>query len=164
MVDFRFSNEQTPSNTASVVSLLEKPRLWIPGTDYPDYAEWLGKTSEELETEQKRAMIAFLGHEPVGSVVYQRHKTKPTVLEIKNISVSPDVRGRYVAGFLLRNTEIEGAKHDFPECTEIAVDTKVDNLAMTAFLMAQHYQPTVVTDLYGLTEVADLMFAKTVNE
>src|ERR1700740_2677910 len=118
MVDFRFSNEQTSAHTANVISILEKPRLWVPGSDYPDYFEWLGKVGEELEHEHKRAMVAYAGNNPVGSVVYQRSKTSPKTLEIKNISVSPDVRGRHVASFLLRNTEIEGSNNDFPGCTE----------------------------------------------
>lgn len=160
MKDFRFSNEQTSAHTANVMSVLERPRLWIPQTDYPDYFEWLGKVGEELETEQKRAMLAYFGSVPVGSVVYQRSKTNPKSLEVKNISVSPDVRGRHVASFLLRNAEIEGSRQDFTGCTEAIVDTKLTNSGMIAFLIDQHYLPIQITDLYGLTSNADVVLTK----
>jgi ribosomal protein S18 acetylase RimI-like enzyme len=162
MLDFRFSNEQTSGHTAGVMSVLEKPRLWIPTKDYPDYFDWLGKVGEELEDQQKRAMVAYQGKEPVGSIVYQRCKTNPSVLEIKNISVNPDLRGRHIASFLLRNTEIEGSHYDFPGCTEVVVDTKLDNHDMAAFLIAQSYLPSRIRDLYGLTGVADIILAKAI--
>lgn len=161
MADFRFTNEHGSSELGNVVGILEQPRLWIPSTtDYPDYDEWIQKTQEQIELGSKRAMLAYFGREPVGTVVYQRHETRPGVVAIRNISVSPDAKGRYVGSFLLRNTELEAVTQDYPECNEILVDTKISNSGMISFLIGHGYQLEEVTDLYGLGAGVDAVFAK----
>lgn len=158
MKEFRFINEFPASRTDEIAEYLTGPRLWIPRTDYPDVLDWAQKVHTELKAEIKRAMVAYQGGEIVGVTVYQRDKRNPKALEIKNLTVRPDVRGRHVASFLLRNAEIEGAA-EFR--TEIAIcDAKATNIAIKFFLLRQHYQIVDQTDLYGLGAGEDLIFRK----
>ena len=163
MADFRFTNEYSPSQREGVLDVLRRPRLWVPNTDYPDYQQWLGKVESQLSDNEKRAMVAYLGLAAVGAIVYQRHESKPGTVEIKNISVQPATRGRYVGSFLLRNVELEATHHDFPECNKLIVDTKTSNLDMITFLIRHHYSIAGIDDLYRLDAGPDATLAKTVG-
>jgi ribosomal protein S18 acetylase RimI-like enzyme len=160
MADFRFTNEHRASEVGNVIGALERPRLWVPANDYPDYYEWLQKTEQQIGSGQKRAMLAYSGLEPVGTIIYQRHECRPGCVEIRNISVDPSVRGRYVGSFLLRNTEAEAVQRDFVDCQEMVIDTKVANSDMIAFLLKHGYKLAEVTDLYGLSAGEDAVFTK----
>lgn len=91
-------------------------------------------------------------------MVYQRHKAVPSALEIKNITVRPDMRGRFIAGFLLRNAEIEGAA-DYG-VREVIVDAKARNVAIRAYLWRQGYRRRGEEDLYGLGAGQDVVYGK----
>lgn len=160
MAEFRITNEHSSSEVGNVIGLMERPRLWVPETDYPDYYEWLQKTEAQVNSGKKRAMLAYSGREPVGTVVYQQHENRPNTVEIRNISVSPDMRGRYIGSFLLRNTEVDAINEDFPECNQVMVDTKITNTDMIAFLLRHGYQLEEITDLYGLSAGQDAVFTK----
>ncbi|MDB5170433.1 MAG: hypothetical protein JWO35_127 [Candidatus Saccharibacteria bacterium] len=164
MANFQFTNEHRMSDVGNIIGVLEKPRLWVPESDYPDYYYWLEKVESELGTQQKRAMLAYAGAVPVGVVLYQKHRTRHNTVEIKNISVSPDQRGRYVGSFLLKNAEVEALNSDYPECTSVVVDTKATNTGMVDFLVRHRYAPAGVTDLYGLGAGDDILFAKTLGQ
>ena len=97
MLDIRFSNQPNGRNIDAASELLVRPRLWVPGGDYPAHAEWVDMTLAQIEEERKRAMVAYIGDEQVGVLVYQRHKTDPLKLEIKNLSIEPQARGRATA-------------------------------------------------------------------
>ena len=120
---FAFTNEQGIARADEVVDYLRGPRLWVPRADYPDYDEWLGRVHCQLKSEEKRVMLALDRDAVVGAVVYQRHRADPRLLELKNVSVLPDARGRHVAAFLLRNVELEGAR-DYPGVVAATVDAK----------------------------------------
>lgn len=90
--------------------------------------------------------------------MYQRHKKYADALEIKNVTVHPDVRGRHVASFLLRNAEIEGC-HDF-HTNRVLVDAKSHNVAIRAFLLKGGYLPLTCVDLYGLGAGEDVVYCK----
>src|SRR3990172_1913608 len=109
-MDFRFTTEYPFSRLDEIVSYLLGPRLWIPHTDYPDFEDWSQKAYLELKKEAKRAIIAISQNQIVGVVIYQRHKKIREALELKNLTVRPDQRGRYIASFLLRNAELEGSR------------------------------------------------------
>jgi ribosomal protein S18 acetylase RimI-like enzyme len=81
-------------------------------------------------------------------------------LEIKNISVDPEAEGRYIGSFLLRNSEIEAAKVDFPDIEHVTIDTKRTNQGMVEFLLDHGYQLQEVTDLYGTGTGLDAVFTK----
>jgi ribosomal protein S18 acetylase RimI-like enzyme len=164
MADFRFTNEHTQSELGNVTDIIERPRLWIPSVvDYPNYYDWTEKVEAEINTGQKRAMLAYSGREAIGTVVYQRHQELTGVVEIKNISVSPDSRGRYVGSFLLRNVELEATNQDYPECDEVLVDTKVTNGEMISFLLKHGYKLKEVEDLYDLGTALDAVFYKSLS-
>lgn len=163
MAEFRFTNEYSPSQREGVMEVLRRPRLWVPEADYPDYRHWLSKVESQLTESEKRAMVSYFGQDAVGAIVYQRHQTRPKTVEIKNISIQPDARGRYVGSFLLRNVELEATHHDFPECNELVVDTKVSNLDMITFLMRHHYSIAGIDDLYQLGAGQDAVFTKTIG-
>lgn len=158
---FQFTNEYPVSRLDEIVNYLMGPRLWIPHGDYPDFLDWADKVHRELKKESKRAMLALENNDIVGVTVYQRHKTSPEALEIKNLTVRPDKRGRYVASFLLRNSEIEGAK-DF-KSKRILCDAKAKNFAIKSFLIKNHYQVLAKDDLYGKNGGEDLIYTKYVQ-
>lgn len=160
MRDFRFTNELNTHELGDTIGVLRRPRLWVPEADYPDYHYWLDKAEAELANGSKRAMLAYAGREPIGAVLYQRYKEDAMSVEIKNISVSPDMRGRYIGAFMLRNTEAEALAFDYPGSRRMVVDTKAANAGMVGFLLRQGYQPQGATDLYGLGAGIDITFAK----
>jgi ribosomal protein S18 acetylase RimI-like enzyme len=161
MKEFRFTNDNTRREASDVIGVLRSPRLWIPTeVDYPDYATWLLKVEAQIVSGEKRAMVARHGRQAVGAVVYGRHQTQPDAVEIKNISIVPEARGRYVGGFLVRNTEVEAVGNDFPGTSRVMVDTKTTNADMINFLNEQSYQVIDVTDLYGLGAGPDAVLEK----
>lgn len=141
-----------------VADYLRGPRLWVPRTDYPDFEEWLQRAHAQLKSEEKRAVLALSGGDIVGAVIYQRHRRDAGVLEIKNVSVRPDARGRHVASFLLRNAEVEGAA-DF-SCLSATADTKAGNFAMRSYLVRNGYSLSGGLDLYGLSSGEDAIYTK----
>jgi hypothetical protein len=68
MTEFRITNEHRFSEVGNVIDVLQRPRLWVPETDYPDYAEWLEKVEDQLHTDEKRAMLAYQDRNPRGTV------------------------------------------------------------------------------------------------
>lgn len=87
-------------------------------------------------------------------------KPIPEALEVKNITVRPDQRGRHIASFLLRNAEIEG-RADF-QSTHVLVDTKARNFPIRAYLTKNGYHVKGVTDLYGLGAGEDIVYRKAI--
>jgi ribosomal protein S18 acetylase RimI-like enzyme len=165
MKEFRFNNDHTSAEVADIVDVLRQPRLWIPTEkDYPDHGSWLDKTEDLIISGKKRAMAAYMGQDAVGTVIYQRDPKETTSLEIRNISVSDDARGRYVGSFLLRNAEIEAALNDFPGIVRYVVDTKASNVEMIAFLESQGYSIQDITDLYSLDAGLDVVMSKPINK
>lgn len=164
MAELRFTNELSQSDVGNVAGTLLRPRLWIPTeADYPGHGEWVLKTEAQLAEGQKRAMVAYQGLHMIGAVIYQRHPTRPGIVEMKNLSVTDDARGRYIGSFLLRNAEIEATSNDFPDCTTIVGDTKLTNLEMIKFVIKHGYTIQEVDDLYRLSVGLDAVFSKTVT-
>jgi hypothetical protein len=157
-MEFHFTNEYKSSSLDEIVTYLAGPRLWIANQDYPDYFNWLQKVHEQLRHETKRALVAFENNRIVGVSVYQLYPKDKDFLEIKNLTIRPEAEGRYIASFLLRNTEIEGSR-DF-NCHKIICDSKFGNLAVRSFLCKHHYRPREIIDLYGLKGGEDIVYTK----
>ena len=157
-MEITFTSDAAPARADELVDYLRGPRLWIPQLDYPDFDRWADKVHAQLKTQEKRALVALSARAVVGAVVYQRHKAVPSALEIKNITVRPDMRGRFIAGFLLRNAEIEGAA-DYG-VREVIVDAKARNVAIRAYLWRQGYRRRGEEDLYGLGAGQDVVYGK----
>ena len=160
-MDFRFTNEYPVSKIDEIVSYLLGPRLWIPKQDYPDFLDWADKVHEELKKDLKKAIIALSFNDVVGVLIYQKHKKEADVLEIKNLTVRPDVRGRHIASFLFRNAEIEGCR-EF-ESKYAICDAKANNFAIKNFLLKQKYSIKDKRDLYQVNSGEDLIFTKPIS-
>jgi len=159
-MDFKFTNEYSNSKIDEIVSYLLGPRLWIPQIDYPDFFDWADKAHKELKMNNKRALVAFSGSNIVGVTIYQRHKKFKDALEIKNLTVRPDMQGRYIASFLLRNSEVEGAR-DF-HSKYILCDAKAHNYAIRLFLLRNKYEILSKSDLYSIGSGDDLIYRKNI--
>ncbi len=157
-MEFVFTSDGIDRRADEVIDYLRGPRLWIPRSDYPDFNEWSVRAHAQLKTEEKRAFVALHRGEVIGAIIYQRHKSQPDALEVKNITVRPDMRGRHVASFLLRNVEVEGAIE--LGLTHALVDAKVSNLAIRSFLFGQKYRIQGTEDLYGLGSGQDVIYRK----
>lgn len=160
-MDFRFTNEYPLSRLDEIVAYLLGPRLWIPQTDYPDFEKWAEKTHKEIKGGTKRAIIALSQNQIVGAAIYQRHKQFTESLELKNLTVRPDQCGRYIASFLIRNTEVEGSR-EFG-ITSVLCDTKANNFGMRFFLLKHHYRVVVEADLYHLGAGNDVIYRKAIH-
>jgi ribosomal protein S18 acetylase RimI-like enzyme len=119
------------------------------------------RTHAQLKYEAKRAVLAMARNGVVGVIIYQPHQKLPGVLEIKNISVRPDVRGRHIASVLLRNAEFE-AVQDYG-VREALVDAKVKNLGIRKYLLTNGYRPLWAKDLYRLGAGEDVLFRKSLS-
>ncbi len=159
-VDFTFTSD-AGNRTDELVDYLRGPRLWIPHEHYPDFDDWLERVHVQLKSEEKRALVALSHHSVVGAVIYQKHKTVPGSLEIKNLTVRPDMRGRFIASFLFRNAEVEGAA-DF-DVDSVLIDAKDSNQAIRALLFQQGYRIQCTEELYGLGAGRDVVYGKRIQ-
>jgi ribosomal protein S18 acetylase RimI-like enzyme len=159
-VEFTFTSDEG-KRADEIVDYLRGPRLWIPKLDYPDFDRWAEAVHAQLKTEAKRAMVALASGVVVGAVIYQRHRTVKHALEIKNLTVRPDMRGRFIASFLLRNAEIEGSA-DYG-VHEALVDAKARNAGIRAHLVRHGYRVRAVQDLYGLGAGDDVVYGKPIS-
>lgn len=157
-MEITITSEVSVSRADEIVAYMTGPRLWIPQHEYPDFESWIERVHGQLKSEEKRAVVAIVAGQVVGAVVYQSHRELPGTLEIKNLTVRPDQRGRHLASFLLRNAEQEGAR-DF-KATQVVVDAKLGNRPIRRFLDANHYQPQAVSDLYRLNAGPDVVYSK----
>lgn len=160
-MDFRFTNEYSPSRVDEIVAYLLGPRLWTPQANYPDFGDWVQKTHQEIKNEIKRVIIALSLNQIVGVMVYQRHKKFAKTLELKNLTVRPDLRGRYLASFLIKNAEVEGAI-EFG-AVDVLCDAKATNFGIRLFLMQHRYQIVGETDLYNLNAGTDIVYRKNLS-
>jgi ribosomal protein S18 acetylase RimI-like enzyme len=115
-----------------------------------------------LKAESKRALVAYDHGQIAGVTIYQRHKEHANAIELKNITVRPDVRGRYVASFLLRNTEIEGLR-EFQGIDSLLADSKVKNQEIKKFLISNKYRVIDRQDIYQLDTGDDYIYRKTLT-
>jgi ribosomal protein S18 acetylase RimI-like enzyme len=127
-------------------------------TNYPDFMFWLDKVDVELNNGTKQGVFCYAGGTIVGAVIYQRHKTCPEFLELKNLTVLPEVGRRFVASFLLRNAEVEGRERF--RTTHVWADSKKGNVQIDAFLLRNGYRVISTMDLYGLKAGADNVYTK----
>jgi ribosomal protein S18 acetylase RimI-like enzyme len=161
MTNIRFTNELDFQDTQQVVGVLRSERLWIPtGKDYPRHAEWLGKTEYELLEGDKQAFLASVDRSPCGVIVYRSDPDNSQVVDIRNISITPQKRGILIGSFMLR--QVERAAHE-KQASTLRVDTKIGNEAMIQFLTEQGYDIKGIEDLYGDGTGEDVVMEKSVQ-
>lgn len=161
LIDIRFSNEHNRRQLGDIMTVLSQPRLWVPtAADYPRHKEWLGKSEAQIAEGTKRALLAYVGANPVGAIVYRRHEAAKNIVEIRNISIDPEVHGRLFGAFMLRQVETDSLAHDFPGTDTLTVDTKATNGDMIAFLEKQGFRPSDAVDLYSDGTGMDVVLTK----
>lgn len=163
-MDARFTDEMNPAQAARVMDVLRAPRLWIPTEqDYGDttHKAWLAKVEQELVDGNRYALHAQMGTQSIGAVIWRPRASEPNVLDIRNISIHPDVKGRYFGAFMLRNVEWLMLEN-YPDATRIEVDTKTTNADMLSFLARQGYEVTGINDLYDSGR-PDVLLRKTIK-
>lgn len=131
-MDFKFTSEYKASQLDEIVDYILGTRLWIAQADHPDITGWAKKAHFKLRKETKRALVCFSASTLVGVAIYQKHKSVSDYVELKNISVRPEPRSRYIASFLIRNVEVE-ASREFGS-NLITCDAKERNYEITHFL------------------------------
>lgn len=146
--DYSFRSIDGNKAVAEAVSFLSKQSL-----GYPKYADWVGRAEAELRLGVKKGVVAYNNLRIAGDVICQPHKSLHGVLELKNIRIHPEVRGRKFASFMLRQAETE-----FPSDL-IVVDTRRDQTDMVKFLISEGYVPVASPMLYEEGK-EDVVFAK----
>ena len=150
IMNIRINDEMNPARAAKVMDVLRAPRLWIP--TYEDYGAsvegWLGKVEQELIDGKRHALYAQVGRQASGTVVWRPDIDDTSMIDIRNISIDPQVKGRYFGAFMVRNVE-QLAREQYPNASTVRVDTKATNIDMLAFLARQGYSQQGTFDLYN---------------
>ncbi|PIE03825.1 MAG: hypothetical protein CSA81_00335 [Acidobacteria bacterium] len=148
-MNIRFFNEG-PHLLDSTIKALRRDRLYIPtAVDYPDHDRWLfEKVIPGIESGDKHSVVCVEydgvgSSEPIAAIVYQQSQENPLDLEIKNVSVAPEVWGREIGRCALAQVIKYGPGEFSKDINSVVVDTKETNLAMMAFLKSCGF---VVTD------------------
>ena len=160
-MDYGFTTGESIRRADEIVDYMRGPRLWVPRTDYPDYEDWLHRAHAQLRREEKLAVVALSSGRVAGVVLFQGHRGFPGVLEVKNITVRPDLRGRHFASFMLRNAEVEGGRQ--LGCRQATVDAKAGNEGVRRLLLREGYRPSRTEDLYGLGAGDDVVYSKRIG-
>ena len=124
--DYAFRSVQSTKEVRLAVDFLAKQDL-----KYPNYDEWVGRVESELFSGYKKAGLAYSQGVLVGDIVWQPHKNLPRVRELKNLRISPQARGKYLAQFLLRQAEVEDRK-EFDVLIADARESQTDLINMMA--------------------------------
>ncbi len=157
-MNFSISDEMNPNRAGEVADVLLGERLWVPSAeDYgmPQHSRWVDKATAEIASGDRFAILAKCGSMPVGALVW-RPGDEPGQIDLRNISIVSDMRGRHLGSFIMHQLPIiakdyiQQTQENIPvnELT-ISVDTKVTNLEMIAFLEHMGYTIEKIMDLYG---------------
>jgi ribosomal protein S18 acetylase RimI-like enzyme len=162
-MEFRFTDTV---RSEEVLAHLAKPRLWIEDSalEYPGYEQWLEVADRDLHSGMKMAMSGYYNGQYIGLVLFQRHKIRPTILEIKNVSLLPKVakvslRRRHVGSFLMHQVFAEASSY-FPGVREAIVDTRENNLPMRSFLGAVGFREAERVMLYPESGQMDVVMRR----
>ena len=162
MIDIRFTDEMNPRNASRVIDQLRGPRDMIPNQDYGNkHEEWLERIEPRLIRGDVHALFGEFGRVAAGAIVFRPEPSDSNIAGIRCISIPPEFKGRRIASFMLRNTELL-IEEMYPRTEEVIVDTKTTNHNMIAFLESQGYRPEEITDLYQSGK-PDIVFSKTLR-
>ena len=142
----------TQAEVTAVVDFLSKQSL-----GYPGYNCWVEKTEAELVAGKKTALLAFLNRKLVADIVWQPHRQVGSLLEIKNLRVSPEVRQRDFGRFLLKQAEV------IPGFSGIICDVREDQASILQFMQRCGYTKACTLPIYD-SEVADVVMIKPLQQ
>ena len=129
-IDFTFRNIE-PRSLDPAMQFIASQNL-----GYPNYERWVEKAREELSFGIKHRILNYSNRIVVGDVIFQRHKQLANILEIKNIRIHPELRGRNFASFMLRQAELEMSSK------AVIVDARANQKDMIYFLTSRGYTPS----------------------
>ena len=135
-IDFAFRSIG-PRNLDSATQFIASQDL-----GYPRYEKWIEKMRSELSFGIKHGILAYSNGIIVGDVVFQEYKQARGILEMKNIRIHPNLRGRNFASFMLKQAEFE-----LPN-SAVIVDARASQTDMINFLTKQGYSPIAQVSLY----------------
>ncbi len=138
--DFNFTSLQDTRQLRQLMDFIHLQDL-----GYPKYHDWVAKAESELLSGYKGAIIAYSSGHVVGDLIFQPHKGVSTLLEIKNLRVHPDLRGREFSRFMLRQLEVEAnGRYD-----ALIGDIREDQKQLVAFSYGWGFSPIRTVPLYG---------------
>lgn len=126
---FTFGNVGSRTELRQTIDFLAKQ-----GLGYRNYDSWVQKTESEIDLGIKTAIIALSEGKIVGDLIYHHHKILPGVIELKNLRIHPEIRGRYFAPFMLRQVECEN-----PNCDLIMGDARSDQREIARLMLGSGY-------------------------
>jgi GNAT superfamily N-acetyltransferase len=152
MVYFHIKSVEDQRELLQLEGFLHSQQLW-----YPDYHDWVKRTSLEIDSGYKQAIVAWGRRGDVlGDMVFQPHKQLPKTMELKNMRVNPNFRREGLASFLIRQAESEARKQGFERCIADADSRLKDVAGMMRYL---GYQVIMSQSLYTEDNL-DLVFTK----
>ena len=162
----RFSNDPSAQHIDSVARLLKaQRRLFTKKSDYPGHEAWTDRTITQIAADAgKRAIVATWGSEALGLVIYQRHPSDVTMVEVRNLSVRAKAEGLPVAHFLLGIVAREAA-HDFPGTETLIGNAKITNEHVIDIATTSGWNVTGITTLvspYGHNGIPDVVMTRSV--
>ena len=114
--------------------------------EYPNYSNWLKKCRKELKEGHKSGFYAKISSKIIGSIIFQKHKQQPSVLEIKNLRVAGEYKNKGVGTQLLDLTEELAKKKNFKG---VQIDTHSENIDMINFLLKRGFKIEKQEPLYN---------------
>lgn len=149
--DFNFRTLDCTRNLKRLIDFISKQDL-----KYKGYQDLVQRAEYELDIGFKHAILAFSWNRLVGDLIYQPHKNLTGFLELKNLRISPDIRIRDFAHFMLRQVEAEN-KGDAIIC-----DLRPSEHEAMKLLFASGYTPIGAKSLYDKNN-EDIVMIKTFN-
>jgi ribosomal protein S18 acetylase RimI-like enzyme len=140
----------SPKEVQSLYEFVQKFPL-----DYPNYFVWLEKCKIELEIGYKKAYYAINSdNKIVGSIIFQKHKQKNHVIEIKNLRVDPLYEKQGIGSLLESKVSLFAKENGF---IKIECDAHPES-SVVNFFLRKGYKIEAQVSLY--TEEKEIIMSK----
>ena len=133
----------SPEEIQKIYQYLESLNL-----EYPNYKKWIKKCKKELKSNYKKAFYTQKNTTIIGIILFQLHKTKASLLEIKTFFVTPKNRKKGVGSQLYLSIEQYAIDKKF---TSIQADTH--NQTLLNFLLKKDFKIIKKEKLYSPSQI-----------
>ncbi len=124
---------------------------------YPRYDDWVEYVCiPEIDTGTKKAVVCWAEGTIVGNIIFQRHKQLPRTIELKNLRINPNMRGRGIAHFLVKQLETDARQQGIERVIGDTDERRKDILALMQYMGYTFIQST---SLYS-QDAIDIIFMK----
>ena len=150
MIDLRISDDPTPRNLDMAFDLLRGGEG--ANKDYPGHDGWVEVTIENMRLGLgKVALIASYNGVPMALVIYQRHPDMPNMVEVKNMTLTPQLIRSNLPGLpgLLLQTLDKSVTDTYPETQTLVADTKASNARVIRLAEQNGWEVAATTMLVG---------------